>query len=108
MAAMRSLWLRRLGVATALALGLGWLPWQILGRSGVARLVKLRAELAALQTGNRALLEDNARLRAEIQLYDEDAPAAVERVAREELGLVRAGELVFKIVDNSAPAGSAR
>ncbi len=39
----------------------------------------------------------NARLRAEVALYEEDPRAALERAAREELGLVKPGEVVFRI-----------
>ena len=104
---MRLVWLRRLLLATGVALALGWLPWQMYGRSGVSHLVKLRAELGQLRAGNQALRDDNTHLRAEIQLYDEDALVAVERVAREELGLVKPGELVFKIVEEPAPTAAA-
>lgn len=94
---VRHVWLRRLGAAMVIALGLGWLPYQVYGRSGVARMMRLRAELDGLRRENAAMREANARLRAEIQLYDEDEATAIERVARDELGLVKPGELVFKI-----------
>jgi cell division protein FtsB len=93
-------WPRRLLLATVLALGLGWLPYQLYGYSSLARLGKLRAELAALRQGNQTLRDKNQRLRTEIQLHDEDPLAAVERVAREDLGLVKPGELVFRIVED--------
>ena len=90
-------WLRRVPLATALALSLGWLPYQLCGQSGLARLVKLRAELTALREGNRALVVKNRELRVELGLYDDDDLAAVERIARDELGMVKSGEIVFKL-----------
>ena len=97
MRSARSLWLRRLLLASVLATALGWLPWQVYGHTGLARLVNLRSELGALRRDNDAVRAANARLRAEILLYDEDDAGAIERVARDELGLVKPGELVFKV-----------
>ncbi len=37
----RLVWLRRLALAAAIALALGWLPYQAYGKSGLARLVDL-------------------------------------------------------------------
>lgn len=47
------------------------------------------------------LLHDNRRLRSEAQQLRED-PAAIEDVARRELGLIRPGEIVFLLTDESA------
>ena len=63
-------------------------------------LVMLRArrqhdELAAIIAGQKA---ENARLREEARRLTED-PAAIEEVARRELGLIRRGEKVFIIKD---------
>jgi len=63
-------------------------------------LVMLRArrqhdELAAAIASQRA---ENARLREEARRLTED-PAAIEEVARRELGLIRRGEKVFIIKD---------
>lgn len=62
------------------------------GERGVAILnarrdaMRLAAEIASLRS-------ENARLRTEVQALRDD-PAAIERVARETLGLARADELV--------------
>lgn len=93
----RTAWLLRIAVALGLAVALGWGPYQLYGRSGLARLIRLRGELAALRDGNRGLRADAARLRAEVALHEEDPLAAVERAAREGLGLVRPGEVVFQV-----------
>jgi cell division protein FtsB len=47
----------------------------------------LRAELDALRADNQHLAEEIAALRSD--------PGAIERIAREELGLARPGETVF-------------
>ena len=90
-------WLRRLTLATVLAAALGWLPYQLYGRSGLAHLVKLRGEVSSLRVKNVALRAKNRQLRAELGLYDDDDLGAVERIARDELGLVKPGEIVFKL-----------
>jgi cell division protein FtsB len=63
-------------------------------------LVMLRArrqhdELAAVIAAQRT---ENARLREEVRRLTDD-PAAIEEVARRELGLIRRGEKVFIIKD---------
>ena len=54
-------------------------------------------ELAATIARQRA---ENARLREEVRRLNED-PAAIEEIARRELGLIRPGEKVFIIKDLS-------
>ena len=99
----RRLWARRLLVACAVALGLGWLPYQLYRRSDWAHYFRLRDELAALEQQNRKLAEENTRLRHELDSFgsslgDGSLPlSVVERIARDELGLVRPGEVVFQL-----------
>ncbi len=92
-----TLWLWRIAVALGVAVALGWLPYQAYGRSGLARLVKLRGELQGLREECAGLRAANARLRAEVARYEEDPDAAIERAARDELGLVKPGEIVFRV-----------
>ncbi len=100
-----AVWFRRSLVALAIAILLGWLPYRAYRRTGLARLMKLRAEVATLHAENGLLRVANTRLRAELGLYEEDPAAATERAAREELGLFRPGEVVFKIKE--APVAEA-
>lgn len=65
----------------------------------VYRLNREAAQLAALK---RALQEQNAVLREEIRLLH--TPAYVEKIAREQLGLVRPGEVAVLIIRPPAPA----
>ncbi len=65
------------------------------------RLFRLSQQVAELEYQRAALLEENRRLREEIRrLYD---PAYIERVAREELGLVRPGEIAVVLVPEPTP-----
>jgi cell division protein FtsB len=95
-------WLRRLTSALAVAVTLGYCPYLLYGKSGFARYVRLRAERETLHAANVKLAVENQRLRSEITaLSDENnalSRAAVERAARDELGLVKPGEVVYQVV----------
>ena len=68
------------------------------------RLYHLNHQVAELEHQRRVLLEENRRLREEIRrLHD---PAYVERLAREQLGLVRPGEIAVVLVPEPAPSPS--
>ena len=68
----------------------------LFGKKGVMELRRARRALAASETRVRALEADKARLEAEIDRLDKD-PRAVEKRAREKLGLVEPGEKVVVI-----------
>lgn len=63
---------------------------------GFRRYAKLQQDVKSLKERNQRLAEENARLRREAEALRTD-PAAMERVAREELGFVKPGELVFNL-----------
>ncbi len=90
------LWLLRLTFAAALAVLIGYLPYHLYLRSGLSLFMSQRAELQHLVEQNRDLRSTNTELRLQLSRIQED-DAEIERVARDELGLVRAGELVFKV-----------
>ena len=89
-------WLFRLFLASAVSFSFGWLPYQVYGGAGLGRLTQLKRELGELKGKNAAMTAENDHLRAEVHGLRYDV-AAIERVAREELGLVRPGEIVFQI-----------
>jgi cell division protein FtsB len=66
------------------------------GKKGVMDLRRARRSLAAAETKVRSLEADKVRLEAEIDRLDKD-PRAVEKSAREKLGLVQPGEKVVVI-----------
>ena len=78
------------GVAAALVL------LSLMDSGGFRRRRALQRDLADLEERNRALREKNQSLIEEIELLRSD-PRAVERAAREELGFVRPGEVVFVV-----------
>jgi cell division protein FtsB len=88
-------WLRRVALACGLALLLGYVPHHVYGRTGLARLLELRHSLAELRRKNNEARAENTRLRGEAAALKGD-PRALERVARDELGLVKQGETVYE------------
>jgi cell division protein FtsB len=83
-------------------LALGYIPYHVYARSGLARTLDLRRDLRALRARNAQLAADNERLAREAAALREDT-AAIERVARVELGWVRPGEIVVDL--SPLPAG---
>jgi len=68
---------------------------------GVMHVFRERSRLQDLSHSVNGLRDENHRLRAEIKALRED-PRAVERLAREDLGLSREGEIVF-ILESEPP-----
>jgi cell division protein FtsB len=74
----------------------------LVGEQGLFAMLRARrqaGELAATIARQRA---ENTRLRDEVQRLQND-PAAIEEVARRELGLIRPGEKLFIIKDLPPP-----
>lgn len=65
---------------------------------GYSRLVELREENELYQKRIALLEEHNKRLDNELTQFRED-PAYVERKAREKLGVVRKGEIIYRAAD---------
>jgi cell division protein FtsB len=78
-----------------LALSLVAVPVLLLQPEGLPRLRALQHELDQVKGENADLRRDVERLRVEVRQLRDD-PAAVERIARGELGLVRKDEVVFQ------------
>jgi cell division protein FtsB len=70
----------------------------LVGDRGLLAMLRARQEYDVLAAGTVRLRGENARLREEARRLRED-PAAIEEVARRELGLIRSGETVFIIRD---------
>jgi cell division protein FtsB len=79
-------------VAVSLMLALGSLS----AEGGFRRYAKLKRDVQTLEERNARLAADNLRLKREVQRVRTE-PAAIERAARESLGLVRQGEIVFNL-----------
>jgi cell division protein FtsB len=75
----------------------------LFGDRGFLQLVRQQQRAEELAREIEDLRLENRRLASEIAALRSD-PRAIERLAREELGLVRAGETVFLIREDPAPA----
>ena len=89
-------WVRRAAAAVVVMLALGYIPYHVYARSGLARTLVLRRDLKALRARNAQLAADNDRLAREAEALRSD-PDAIERVARAELGWVRPGEIIVDL-----------
>jgi cell division protein FtsB len=78
-----------------LALALVGAPILIFEPQGLPRMQSLEQELAQVDAENADLRRDISTLRVEVRDLRDD-PAAVERIARSQLGLVRKNEIVFQ------------
>jgi cell division protein FtsB len=78
-----------------LTLALVAVPVLILEPEGLPRLRSLEKELDQVTAENDDLRREVQRLRVEVRELRDD-PAAVERIARGELGMVRRSEVVFQ------------
>jgi cell division protein FtsB len=78
-----------------LSLALVAVPVLVLQPQGLPRLRSLQRELDEVETQNADLKREVSRLRVEVKELRDD-PAAVERIARDELGMVRRSEVVFQ------------
>jgi cell division protein FtsB len=76
----------------------------IFSRHGYLRRRELARENERLQTEIEDLKRENERLREELNRLDD--PEAVEKLAREELGLVKDGETVYRFVEKDEDRGA--
>jgi len=84
----------------------GMMLFTVLSDQGLLGLYRLEQEKARLELRLAQLQAENERLRAEIERLKND-PAYLEKVAREELGMVQQDELVFQFKSEPAPAPAA-
>lgn len=87
---------RKLGLLVA-GLSLVLAVLSALGDRGVAYLLRLDHEASRLEASNADLKRENAHLILRIRALRDDR-ATLEQVARDELGLVKPGEVVFRFV----------
>ena len=83
-----------LGVAACVALVLTLVS--AADAKGFRRYLRLRQDVESIHERNRVLTEQNDVLLREISALRND-PAALERAAREELGYIKPGEIVFHL-----------
>lgn len=70
----------------------------LVGEQGLFAMLRARRQAEELAATIARQKAENERLREEVKRLNDD-PAAIEEVARRELGLIRPGEKVFIIKD---------
>lgn len=89
---------RRLLLVSAAFLALSWL---VVDPNGWRHTSRLRADWKAIRADNLRIRKENEALKRELQLLADD-PAALERAAREELGWILPGEVIFRLEEADA------
>jgi cell division protein FtsB len=93
----------RIAVPAALLLAAAIVvPVKLLDQRGYDRVEKLRRELTQIEEANRALERENESLRLQIRAFHSD-PEYVEKVARDELGMVGPDETIYQFPEGDAP-----
>ena len=87
-------WTTRVALAVVVAIGIGYLPAQVLHRD--PRAVKLEGQLDQLATDAHTLAGGNAAMLREIESLRHDVTAIEDR-ARADLGMVYPDEIVFRV-----------
>ena len=90
-------------IGLVIVIGLGLVI--VLARHGLVDLVRLSAQVGQLERENNDLKQRNKRLMNEITLLRKN-PRAIEEAAREELGLAKPNELVYRFPADEQAAGS--
>ena len=73
-------------------------PRAILEEQGLPRYRALRAEVHEINRDNARLRREARQLRLEVEALQHEA-SAVERIARDQLGMIRADEILFQFPD---------
>lgn len=79
-------------------------PLRILSEDGLPRYRRLKEQLERIRRENVTLTEDIARLKQDVDLLLND-PNAIERIARDELGLIEKGEVLFEFAPEPEAKG---
>lgn len=74
----------------------------LVGEKGLLETLKVRRQHRELAASVDAIRHENGQLREQVRRLKED-PAEIESVAREELGLIKPGEMLFIIRDAKPP-----
>jgi cell division protein FtsB len=102
----QSFWARYARTILALALLLLAIH-DVFGEHGLLAMRRTQSQMKELRGEIDRLNQENSALSKQVQALRTD-PKAVERIAREEMGLARPGEMIFKLPDqpqeSQAPA----
>jgi cell division protein FtsB len=74
----------------------------VFGAHGLVAMRRTQKEIKQIQEQIGKLNEENKSLTGQINSLKSD-PKAIERIAREDMGMARPGEMIFKIPDSAKP-----
>ncbi len=89
---------RRLLQAALIFITIVLLVDALIGEKGFMETLRARRQSRDVAAALESVRRENARLREDVRRLSED-PGAIESVAREDLGLIRPGEVLFIIKD---------
>ena len=72
------------------------LVFTIFGGKGLIQIYHLKAEQEKIKISNGRLREENRKVAQQIEKMKKNLKGEVEKIAREELGLVKKGEIIYK------------
>jgi cell division protein FtsB len=87
---------RRKRLFLAVAAGILLMGFALFGNRGVLQRVRLEERKARMETNIREAQDENRRLQAQSKALDGDKKA-IEKVAREDHGMHRKGETVYRV-----------
>lgn len=94
-------WTKRLLACGVIVGALAYIPYRLYGSEGWVAYRMLERQTEEMATKNDALRRENAELERDVVRLRDD-PRAIEQVARDELGMIKPGEIVVK-VEGPAP-----
>jgi cell division protein FtsB len=101
----QSFWSRHARTILGLALFL-LAVHDVFGSHGLLAMRRAQAQLQELHGQIDKLNRENSDLSKQVQALRSD-PKAVERIAREEMGLARPGEMIFKVPEHAQDSPAA-
>jgi cell division protein FtsB len=94
--------LRRVAVYAGGALLVLVLAHTLFGPYGYLSMRRSQREIEQVQRDLARLDRENTQLSGEVRALQTD-PSAIEKVAREDMGLARPGEMIFSVSDDPQP-----
>ncbi|MCU0661076.1 MAG: septum formation initiator family protein [Myxococcota bacterium] len=94
--------LSRFGLLAMLLITAIVVPMKLFDPSGLPRIQKLTKDLRDIERANNELAEENRALREEIRLFHSE-PDYLEKVARDQLGMVGTSDLVYQFAGSASP-----
>jgi cell division protein FtsB len=89
-------YLRKKYLLYGLIFGCAFLVFMIFAGRGLMQINQLKEEREKAKVAAGKLQEENKKISRQIEKMKKNTPEEVERIAREELGLVKKGEIIYK------------